>query len=500
MGTKERKRLTIEKFQFRLEDVIKSILILFVFSCVGVLFDMAGLSASNIIMVYILGVLITAITTSHQIYSLISSFVSVIVFNFFFTEPKFTLLAYDKDYPVTFAVMFLAAFMTGSLAVRLKWQAKLSAQAAYRTRQLLDMNQLLESVRDESEIISVTVRQLKKLLHRDVTVYMSEDGAIEEVIERLRHTRPEYLTYGKSQYFPIHMKEQIYAVAGIAYEEKQLDDFEKSILLSILSECALALENEKNRREKEAAAILAEKEQLRANLLRSISHDLRTPLTSISGNASNLLSNEEKMDTETKLQIYRDIYSDSMWLINLVENLLSVTRIEEGRIELHQRIELMDEVIAEALQHTDKHGKKHTIVVEKNEELLFARMDAKLIVQVLINLIDNAEKYTPAGTQICILTKRDKDRIRVSVKDNGPGIGEDVKPHLFEMFYSGANMIADSRRSLGLGLCLCESIIHAHGGKIEVLDNEPQGTIVTFTLPIGDVKIHAEDIDFGCRG
>ena len=118
--------------------------------------------------------------------------------------------------------------------------------------------------------------------------------------------------------------------------------FENSILLSILGECALALENEKNAWEKQEAAVLAKNEQLRSQLLRAISHDLRTPLTSISGNASNLLSNGPSFDEATRQSLYQDIYDDAMWLINLVENLLSVTRLEEGRLNLNMSAELVD--------------------------------------------------------------------------------------------------------------------------------------------------------------
>ena len=150
------------------------------------------------------------------------------------------------------------------------------------------------------------------------------------------------------------IRDRVYGVVGIYIGNEPLDSFEKSILLSILGECALSLENEKNAREKEEAAILAKNEQLRANLLRAISHDLRTPLTSISGNASNLISNGNSFDEATKNQLYTDIYDDSMWLINLVENLLSVARIEEGRLNLNITEDLVDDVITEALHHVNR--------------------------------------------------------------------------------------------------------------------------------------------------
>ena len=243
-------------------------------------------------------------------------------------------------------------------------------------------------------------------------------------------------------------------------------------------------------RESAQAAMQIEKEQLRADLPRSISHDLRTPLTSISGNASNLLSNENEFSQETRMQIYGDIYDDSMWLIKLVENLLSVTRIEDGRMDLRMSAELMDEVIAEAMRHTDRNRDGRKIEVSSDEEFILGKMDARLIVQVVINLVDNAVKYTPEGDQIRIHTGKKDGMVVVSVSDTGPGIPDEQKSKVFDMFYTGTNRAADGRRSLGLGLGLCRSIIRAHGGEIWVSDNKPQGAVFTFTLPAEEVTLH----------
>ena len=179
-----------------------------------------------------------------------------------------------------------------------------------------------------------------------------------------------------------------------------------------------------------------------------------------------------------------------MWLINLVENLLSVSRMEQGTMKLNLSAQLMDEVIEEALRHVNRKSIEHQITVEYGEEILLARMDGKLIVQVVINIVDNAIKYTPKGSTIRIRADRCGQEIVVKIADNGPGIPDEKKKQVFEMFYSGANKVADSRRSLGLGLSLCKSIIYAHGGKISVTDNMPQGTVFTFTLPAGEVELH----------
>lgn len=500
-------------------DLAKSILVLLASTLVGYVFYAMGFSEANIVSVYIFGVLVISVITTSRFCGAIASIVSVLVFNFFFTVPRFTFRFSNPNYLVTFPIMFMVALLTGSLATRLKDNAKQSANSAYRTKILFETNQLLQRETDEQAVIKATAGQLLKLLRKDIVVYLANGQELDSpsifrtpdsnqcelisenekavaawVLRNNKHAgaTTNTLSSAKCLYLAIRVNRQVYGVVGIAMNEIPLDSFENSVLLSILGECALALENIKNAREKEEAAILARNEQLRANLLRAISHDLRTPLTSISGNADNLLANYQKMDDATRKRTFTDIYDDSMWLINLVENLLAITRIEGGQVHLTQTVELMDEVVSEALRHINRKSKEHIIHVSSSEELILASIDAKLIVQVIINLLDNAIKYTPPGSVIEIHTEKNKasHQVVVSVSDDGPGIPDDQKPHIFDMFYSGANKIADSRRSLGLGLSLCKSIVTAHGGTIWVTDHDPKGTVFTFTLPAGEVELH----------
>lgn len=349
-----------------LRDMGRSALVLLAATLIGFLFYALGFTEANIIAVYLFAVLVCSVITTGPLCGLLAGAVSVLVFNFFFTVPRFTFRFSDPNYLVTMPIMLMVAMLTGSLTTQLK----------------------------------------------------------------------------------------------------------------------------NNIREKEEAAALARSEQLRANLLRAISHDLRTPLTSIAGSAGNLLANYEKMDEADRVRTFTDIYDDSRWLINLVENLLAITRIEGGQVRLNQSVELMDEVVSEALRHIDRHSSEHSIQSGASDDLILAKIDAKLIVQVLINLVDNAIKYTPPGSEIRIHTEKQGQWVVVTVSDNGPGIPDEQKPRIFEMFYSGANRAADSRRSLGLGLALCRSIVTAHGGTVSVSDNRPHGTIFTFTLPAGEVELH----------
>jgi len=436
-------------------------------------FSRVGFTEANIIAVYLLAALLTSMVTSTRSSYILSAIGGVLVFNFFFTTPMFSLRVHEHGAPLTFLIMIVAALIVGTLTDRLKSQVKQSTQAAYRTNLLFETSQMLQKATSDDKIFQTVRTQVCKLLDRHASVLPGVTAS----------SRRNALHY------PIKVQDRIYGTVIIEGSEP-LEAFENSVLLSILGECALALENSRNTAEKEEAKLQAESEKLRANLLRSISHDLRTPLTAISGNASILLSDSENLGTDARKQMYGDIYDDSVWLHNLVENLLAVTKIEEGRLELKTQPQLAEEIVSEAMQHISRKRSEHTITVTHEDELLLAQCDARLIVQTIINLVDNAIKYTPVGSHIEISTRWEESMAMFTVADDGPGIPDQEKKQIFQMFYTGSTAVADSRRSLGLGLSLCKSIVTAHGGTISVSDNQPVGTVFTFTIPAGEVEVH----------
>ena len=463
------------KFDFKLalRDWLLTIVILILATILSYGFSKVGFTEANIIAVYLLAALLTSMATSTRSSYVLSAIGGVLVFNFFFTTPKFSLRVHEHGAPLTFLIMVVAALIVGTLTDRLKSQVKQSAQAAYRTNLLFETSQMLQKAPNDDKIFQTARTQVTKLLGRTVSVLPGVTAS----------NRKNALRY------PIKSQEKVYGTVIVEGNEP-LEAFENSILLSILGDCALALENSRNAREKEEATLRAENEKLRATLLRSISHDLRTPLTAISGNASILLSDGEELDAGTKRQMYEDIYDDSAWLQNLVENLLAVTKIEEGRMELKLQPHLAEEIVSEAMQHIDRKAARHCITVEHQDELLLAQCDARLMVQVIINLVDNAIKYTPVGSHIQVFTKQEDTQAVFGVSDNGPGIPDGEKTQVFQMFYTGSTAVADSRRSLGLGLSLCKSIVAAHGGEITVSDNSPAGAVFTVSIPAGEVEVH----------
>ena len=517
---KSRKVRSSAGIKLNLKDCLVTLLLLALATCTGLVFTMFGFSESNIITVFILGVLVIAVATTSPIYSVVSSLVSVLLFNYFFIEPKFNFHTYEPEYAVTFMIMLISALITGTLANKLKENARHSAREAFHAKVLFDTNRFLQKALSREDAVKIAAKQVVTLLDRDVIIYpFDEEGHPEErvgvnasgyvsnshsaddndidiakwVFANKKPAGAHFEKYSGAGaiYLPIGINDHCYGVISICQGNKPLEAFEYSVFTSIMGECALALDSIRNAAESEKAATIARNEQLRSNLLRSISHDIRTPLTSISGNASNLIYHYDQLDKETREQIFSDIYDDSEWLIDLVENLLSVSRIENGQINLHMAPDVVNDVIEEAVNHLDKAVSGHRVVIEPCEELLLVRMDARLITQVLINLINNAIKNTPEGSEITIDGRVSGTEVIVSVSDDGPGIQDDIKPHIFEMFYTGQSTVADGRRrGMGLGLALCRSIVEAHGGRIWLEDNEPAGCIFRFSLPAGGVEIN----------
>ena len=495
---------------FSLKDTLKMMGILFLCTLIGKGFMHFQFLITTPIMIYILGIVFVSIWTSGYIYSLLASLFSVLCFNFFFTFPYFSLLS-DPSYITTYIVMFVVAMSSSSLMTRLKKQSFENAKQVYRTQVLLEMSQMLQKANDMNAIYASMLKQLHKLLDTDLVLYPHNDEPIllgqcpveTDIVAWVYKNRHEagkttsYHSHSMCLYLPINGTHEVLGVVGIVLKDK-IDSFEKNLWLAILDECGMALEKEMIRLENLKIEQQAKQEALRADLLRMISHDLRTPLTSISGNAGLLLENENAFSQEKKKELYQDIYNDAMWLYDLVENLLFITRIENGTMQLNLQPEMIEDIFREAIHHLGRNKRKHNISMHLEDDLLMANMDARLIIQVLVNLINNAIKYTQKGSHIDIRTGREGKNAVISVADDGPGISDEMKEHIFETFYTGTNKIADSRRSLGLGLALCKSIVNVHGGEIKVSDAHPHGAVFQFTLPAGEVYLYEQTTDTGC--
>ena len=515
-GQKKReKRANTEEHASVFVNLLKIIGILFLTTCMAFIFREWRFSEANITMLYILGCVMTALYTDRRIYSLVSAAFGVLTYSFFFTVPKYSFNAYDKSHFITFGTMFIVAFITSSLLLKMRSNVSQSARVAYRTSILLENSRKLRRIKTLDELLKEICGQVVKLLNRSVLIYWEDDGhlvgprkfqaedTLPEAMQSLdtaqeravaqwvylnghragatTHTLP----MAQAIYLPIAAGDKTFAVIGIELPNGEtIPNFEYSLLIAMLNEAALTFEKEATEQEKKAALLKMQQEQLRANLLRSISHDLRTPLTAISGNAGMLLDSAYALSEDKKKQLYGDIYDDSVWLYQLVENLLSITKIENGSVKMNMTPEIVSDVLCEAISHVHRRKDGHEIILNMDDELFMAWMDARLIMQLIVNLVDNAIKYTPSGCHVEISAHRNQKagRIVIEVSDDGEGIEEKDKSSIFDMFYSGAKTLADSTRSMGIGLYLCKCIAAAHGGELKVRENHPHGTIFYFDL------------------
>ena len=477
----------------------------------GYFFWWLGFNVNNIIMIYILGVLAVSMATTGRSYSLVSSLLSVLIFNFFFTHPYFTLMS-DPGYLVTFGIMFIVALLVSSLTTRIKGQAILSANKAYRTEILLETSRKLQTAEGPDAILSVTAAQLSKLLERNLLLYpLQENGTLgsamcfpsssaadmspyltheeQAVAEWVRKNNKHAgattntLPSSKCLYMAVRGSKQVLAVAGVAIDPSHAPDaFEKNLMVAILDECGLALEKRTNGPCQTAGGRNSPSGSPAGQpSARHFSRPAHAP-DQYFRQRRHPDGKRRRTLRQQKKALYASIYDDSMWLINLVENLLSITRMENGSIKLNIHPELLDEVFAEALAHLDRNAGQHQISVELKDDLIMADMDARLIVQVVINIVNNAIKYTPEGSRILVSAERQGAWVQVRIADDGPGIPAEAQEKLFDMFYTANNARGDGRRGLGLGLSLCRSIVTAHGGTIAALDNPPHGTAFVFTL------------------
>ena len=513
--------ISMEDTVITTKDFLKTILILVCASVIGMIFFQLGMREANIIMIYILGVLLSSIATRGYLCGVLSSICSVVIFNYLFTEPRFSLNA-DPDYPITFFIMLLTSVLSSTLATRVQRQARQASQKAYYTELLISSIQKLQKGKNEEEILQKGAEQLEALLNRPILYAVSyqdkelafsvepkdkekemfdrftlEEKAVAQWVQKNnKHAgaTTNTLSNVKNYYLSVRGMQEVMGIVGIPIKSYEpLDTFEKNLIIAILNECGIIMERRRLSQEKYNIEMRTHQEKLRSNLLRSISHDLRTPLTGISGNAAILMDQETLLPEEKKQELYSSIYDDAMWLMNLTENLLSITRVENGSMKLKLEPQLLTEVFDEALRHVDRRVKDHVVHAEVKDELLMAKMDVHLMIQVIINIVNNAIKYTPVGSEINLSAYRKGDWVYIEISDNGPGMDDESKKHIFDMFYTAYQGKGDNHRGLGLGLNLCKSIVMAHGGKISVTDNTPQGAVFTFTLPWEKVDIRSLD-------
>ncbi len=468
-----------------LYSALLSIVLIAAATAVGTLFRAAGFPETNIVIIYMLAVLLCARFTTGFVYGLAVSVIATAAFNFFFTAPYHSLQVYDPDYLVTFAVMTTVSLLTSALTSRVKKSVLEIALREKETQALYVLTNRLSETESTEEIARVTVESIRDVFQTRAELIWFDDSGISEtaLMQRLEDTDGDCLTDGENCIWPINGRESRLGLLRIPAEAgQQLGKNQKKLLWSMLECAALAVDQFRAAQERLRYREESEHERYRGNLLRAISHDLRTPLSGIMG-TSEMIRDMSRED-DPRHALAQGIWDDADWLRSLVENILNLTRLEDGRLVLQKQPEAVEEIIANALEHIAKRAPEREIGVDIPEDLLLVPMDARLIVQVLVNLLDNAIKHTAPEREIRIAVQRDGTDAVFCVADRGDGISPEDLPYIFRTFYTSRHNRADAKRGIGLGLAICDAIVKAHGGTIRAENRTDGGALFRFTLPM----------------
>jgi len=461
---------------------------------------------SNLIMVYLLSVIIVA-TRYGRGPSLLASVLSVAAFDFFFVPPYFTFAVSDTQYLVTFAVMLVVALVISSLAVRIRAQAESARERERRMAALYAMSRELAGTRGVRELREVAVRHIGEVFRTQVVMLLPQpDGrlapdegdaaqfpmdASELAVGQWVHEHGQVAGQGtdtlpgaSALYLPLIGSRGTVGVLGLRPQDPRPLQAPEQLhqLEAFASQTALAIERARLAEDAERAQVRAETERLRNSLLSSVSHDLRTPLASITGAASTLLENEGRLDARTRRDLLETLHEEADRLNRLVQNLLEMTRLESGALQLHTEWHSVEEVVGAALGRFGKALARRPVTTRVPPELPLVPMDDVLIEQVLINLIDNVLKYTPAESPIEVTAEDTGGAVLIEVADRGPGLRPGEERRIFEKFHR--TEAAPTVRGAGLGLAICRGIVHAHGGRIWAENRPGGGVTVRFTLPV----------------
>ena len=496
-----------------LKNIFKIVCIMCIATIVALFFKKIDLNESNIILIFLLGVLFSSIKSEGYLYGILASIIGVLSFNFFFTEPYYTFLAYRADYPITFIIMLISSIITSTLTSKIKKEVMLSNMREQRIIILYkNIKNLLKS-RNKNEIVDICNISLMNILNKSIATSISDlDGNLNNQVVKIykdeddnklfkstleieafrkafdlgRETGINTDIYQDTKVFnyPIKGQNSILGVIGVACSDGiALDENEKILLESIATQVALAIERENLFEKTRIANLNIETERLRSNLLRSISHDLRTPITGIIGSSSVILENYKDIDEEIKKELINNIYDDASWLSRSIENVISITRVDEDRLEIKKSLEVVEEIVGEAIHRVKRFSNKRKITVELPDEVIMVNVDGLLIEQVIMNLIDNAIRHTPENLEIKVKVSKVENYIQFEVEDQGSGLKEEDLPHIFDRFYTKSKEKSLEKRGIGLGLAICKSIVEAHKGDIKAFNNKMGGATFRFKIP-----------------
>ena len=471
---------------------------------------------SNLVMAYLLGVVGVA-TRAGRAPTVLASVLSVAAFDFFFVPPYFSFAISDSEHLVTFGVMLIVAIVMSGMTARIRAHAEAARARELRTAALYAMSRELASTRGVDSLLMIAIRHAVEAVGAQVAMLLPDgDGRLavraaqpapsatdtsELAVAQWVYEHREMAGLGtttlpgaKALYLPLLGSRGAVGVMGVRPpESKSFEAPEQLHLLeTFASQTALAIERAVLAEEAQAAQLRVEAERLRSSLLSSVSHDLRTPLTAITGAASTLLEPDNGLSAESRRDLVETIAEEAHRLNRLVQNLLEMTRLEAG-VQIKKEWHPLEEVVGAALSRLDRLLRDHRVEAALPKDLPLVPLDDVLIEQVFINLLENAVKYTPPGTLIEIGASASGDQVTVEIADRGPGLAPGDLERVFDKFYRGAP--AGDARGAGLGLAICRAIVEAHGGRIWAENRPVGGVAFRFTLPVSGTPPRVGTLD-----
>jgi len=462
-------------------------------------------SLTDVAMVFLLGVAVVASRYARGP-TILACVLSIALFDFFFVPPRLTFAVSDVGYVLTFGVMLAIALLISGLTLRIRAQAETARVRERNTSALYAMSRELAATRNQADLTAIATRHLAACFGARVVILLrGASGRVEvptgvvpgfPLDEKERsvaqwvfdHGRPaglktDTLPAAAAQYLPLVASSGTVGVLGV----RPLDpgSFDEPAVLGLLEafvgQSALALERAMLAARAQQEQVEIEAERLRTSLLSSLSHDLRTPLGAITGAASSLLEGRVTADA-TRQDLLKTILEEAQRMNRLIGNLLDMIRVESGALQVQKEWQPLEEPVGVALIRLEDRLRDHPVTVNLPADLPLVPVDEVLIEQALINLLENAAKYTPAGTPIEISAVPLDGMVRVDVADRGPGFATGEETRIFEKFYRAPSGVGTS--GVGLGLTICRGIVTAHGGSIWAENREGGGAVLRFTLPL----------------
>jgi len=460
------------------------------------------LDPTNLAMIFMAGVVLVSLMMGRGP-SIVATILSIICFDVGFVPPYGRLSVSDSQYLVTFAVMLATGLLVSQLAERVRRQSLAAREREQRTAALYALSRELAELPTAEGIVASARRVLKNVIGTDIVLHVADEIRKNETAEDigvirwvLDHRQPagagtSTLPGTGMLYVPLVAGDRCLGCLGIASDAQSISSRGKELLsrsrMELLEACAAqiaaALERCELAKEAENVRIQAETERLRNSLLSAVSHDLRTPLATLTGAASTLAEQGDALSSSARKELAESMVDESDRLHRLVANLLELTRLEAGAIQLNRELQPIDEVIGVALARLHRQLRHHPVTVRIAPDLPPVLIDELLMQQVLVNLLENAAKFSPRESTIEFTVEKQNDRLVTEILDRGPGLPRGCEQQIFDKFVRGSDAKASGS---GIGLAICRAIVELHGGTIEAENREGGGSVFRFTIPVDE--------------